>query len=911
MIDVSMLPEFITEAREHLEEMENDLLELENTPENREVLNDIFRAAHTIKGSSEYMGMVKIAELSHRLENLLDLLRNGEMSPRKPVIDTLMAARDRIAVMTDELEKFQSERSDIDDLLAQIATLIEGAKEEPQTTEESAGEEPLEPSPTILSALAPDVCDGQPKPEARPPLLPEFDDTEVYDEETDEELFEIFTQQLTENFARIQAAAPRLSASIDGAAAAAEIAQHVKALRSSANYMGYDQLTQIYVHWLNAIERFQDDVLAGAAPSAAFMEPFIQSMSERFPELRHLKADPPPREQDPALTDTPSGNLAADAFSEAGQNGAEEREDIGQWTPGFSVGDREAEIEQLIAGLIGRDPAALQDAAETEPAAEGAEVVALPQFDSDLFSKLSSAFDHSMVQVRPMPALPAPGEMETELFSSISSTGDGLSLAPDNPADTPAGAATDRTSDGGFSQSRTAANIRNFLNPREKEEETQENGKVFSGPGVEKLRERRVKQSLRVDAGKIDSLMNQVGELVVSRAWFSQLFNEMKTLKQFLKEEAGLSQKEMKQVRNLTYRLGEATVALGRVANELQEGVMRVRMLPISQLFNRYPRLVRDLVRDAGKQVRLELKGEDTELDKMIIEEIGDPLVHLIRNAVDHGIETTEERKRIGKPAVATLLLEAYHESNHVVIEVVDDGRGIDTDLIKAVAARKGLMSMEDLDRMGTRELTALILRPGFSTASEITHTSGRGVGMDVVKKNVENLNGTLEVDSVRGEETRFRIKIPLTLAVIPALLVKVGQDLFTIPLSTVEETLRIYEKDALTIEGIEVINLRNSTLPLVRLTDIFQITPAQSTDDKAFVVVVSAGERRVGLVVDRLIGQEEVVIKPLVDYLQENSGFSGATILGDGSISLILDVYELINISMKKRSRTRMAAAV
>lgn len=423
-----------------------------------------------------------------------------------------------------------------------------------------------------------------------------------------------------------------------------------------------------------------------------------------------------------------------------------------------------------------------------------------------------------------------------------------------------------------------------------------------SKPGNEKV----IKQSIRVDAGKIDSLMNQVGELVVSRAWFSQLHVEMKGLQAHLQESMRGDQRVMKPVKALSFRISEAIVALGRVANDLQEGVMKVRMLPIAQLFNRYPRLVRDLIHDVNKQVKLEIIGEETELDKMVIEEIADPLIHIIRNAVDHGCEETGERHQAGKPEECTLCLRSYHESNHVVIEVSDDGRGIDPVKIKSAALEKGIAAQEELDRMTDRELVSLIMKPGFSTASKISRTSGRGVGMDVVKENIEKLNGTIEIDSRPGEGTRFRIKIPLTLAIIQALLVRVGMEIFTVPLTAVEETLRINKDEITTIENVECIYLRKSTLSLIRLAEIFNLRRADNDPERSFVVVVNTGMRRVGLVVDELIGQEETVIKPIVDYLQEKSGFSGATILGDGRISLILDVYELVNLSIGAQTKLK-----
>ena len=287
----------------------------------------------------------------------------------------------------------------------------------------------------------------------------------------------------------------------------------------------------------------------------------------------------------------------------------------------------------------------------------------------------------------------------------------------------------------------------------------------------------------------------------------------------------------------------------------------------------------------------------------MIIEEISEPLIHMIRNAIGHCIETQEVRKQLGKPETGTLILEAYHESNHIVIEVTDDGRGIDTDRIKAKAEEMNLFTSEELNRMSLDDLTRFVMLPGFSTAKEINSTSGRGVGMDVVKKNIEKLNGTIEVESRLGVETKIRLKIPLTLAIIQALLVRVGEDSFTIPLANVEETLRVTQHEISILEDTEVMYLRGKTLPIFRLSVLFDLKSAQKTEQtNFFVVVVNTGNQKVGLMVDSLLGQEEVVIKPLVDYLHEQNCFSGATIIGDGRISLILDVHELINMTTDKQ---------
>jgi two-component system chemotaxis sensor kinase CheA len=422
--------------------------------------------------------------------------------------------------------------------------------------------------------------------------------------------------------------------------------------------------------------------------------------------------------------------------------------------------------------------------------------------------------------------------------------------------------------------------------------------------------DKKIKKTMRVDAEKIDALMNQVGELVVDRSYFYQLFNEMRDMQQYLKEMAGIDQKELKQFRAFTYRLSEAISSLGRTSNELQEGVMKMRMLPISHLFNRYPRLVHDLTMNMGKKVNLVLRGEETELDKMIVEEISDPLIHIIRNAIDHGIESSEERLSNHKSEEGRLILEAYQESNHIVIEVRDDGRGLNPEKIKEKAVSKGMYNRDEIDRLSQRDITNLILMPGFSTADKITGTSGRGVGMDVVKKNIEKLNGTLDIDSIPGKGTLMRLKIPLTLAIIHALMVRVGGDMFTIPLANVDETVRISKDDTSFVEGVEVIHLRGIALPIFRLSTLFSVNSDQDLD-KSFVVIVNTDGQRIGFVVDEMLGQEEVVIKPLEDYVQERSGFSGATIVGDGRISLILDVYELVKMTASRQIKRHKEQAV
>ncbi len=1136
MIDLSMLQDFIPETVEHLEEMENNLLKLEEDATNIELLNEIFRSVHTIKGASEYIGLARIAELSHKLENLLELLRQQKTTPTRQLLDTLIASRDRIAVLVEDLDRTQTEDTEIGDLLKKIAVLAAtGTETDEDTAPALPDEEPLQ-ADLLLSEEDLDLTDSTTIDTGPDPLdmadhegelesleLDEIDDelelpdlnedareleltgpadgdqpldhpielTDVDDddqelsladldddgelgladspakeqtaepqaqdegghelelgdlldeddtgpnevhaddatnedaplvaeenagdsqglvilaEDYDRELFEIYIDQLKENHQELARLNEELKASEDKTALWDRCLELLQQLKSASNYMGYEKVVAVYEDWCADIFRVQKGDLETQAAAPEFMNDYMHRIQKTFPQIQ-------PEDEPRQTTEADETGDAAEieAYDEEHDEElfeifldqlrenfnllkkiSEDLVDENNKTPildsclgplqklkksanymGYEaladIYDRwEEDIEQAKTDEAGggadigtdfmlaylreilqhfpqivsaadsafgpadtavqttapaRDDTVQDDAPakEPEPPETAATAKQIPvettADEAELFGELGQAFDayHNGISVT------AQDENGTKVDAQLFSAGqDGADTdIEDKEPDLPDIQSSDELGDMLFSSEsdelapalsapapefqQTAGNQVAPVEPVEAEPEQEDaadgNGKKTAK--FEALREKLAKQNIRVDASKIDALMNQVGELVVSRAWFSQLFNEMRDFQLHLKQYYNMDKKELKRARNLTFRLSEATVALGRVANDLQEGVMKIRMLPIAQLFSRYPRLVRDLVRDSGKKVRLDIKGEETELDKMIIEELSDPFIHIIRNAMDHGIETVGERERKGKPATGKITLEAYHESNHVVIEIADDGRGIDAERIKLAAIRKGFLNTESLDRMTPKELMGLIMQPGFSTAHEVTHTSGRGVGMDVVKKNIEKLNGTIEVDSKVNVGTRFRIKIPLTLAIIPALLVRVGTDLYTVPLSAVEETLRINNNATNIIEGFEVIHLRENTLPLVRLADIFKKQSSTKDPDRAFVVVVNTGLQAVGLVVDELIGQEEVVIKPLVDYLQEKSGFSGATILGDGRISLILDVYKLVNMSINRR---------
>ncbi|HID10831.1 MAG TPA: chemotaxis protein CheA [Candidatus Latescibacteria bacterium] len=392
-------------------------------------------------------------------------------------------------------------------------------------------------------------------------------------------------------------------------------------------------------------------------------------------------------------------------------------------------------------------------------------------------------------------------------------------------------------------------------------------------------------ETIRVDVRRLDQLMNLVGELVLGRNRLLQLNSEIGVLHKG---------------EEIAEQLDLTASRIDLLTAEIQEMVMKTRMVPVGRVFNKFPRVVRDLCRVNGKEVRLVIEGEDTELDKTVIEEIGDPLVHLIRNAIDHGIEPPEERVRLGKPRQGVVRLYAAQEGDHILVRVEDDGRGMDTEKIKRKAMEKGLLGPEEAGRMDDRAIWNLVFLPGFSTAERVTDVSGRGVGMDVVHTNITRLNGTISIDSQPGKGTRVEIRLPLTLAIVQGLVVRVGDELYALPLASVMEAVRAEAGDIRTINRLEVICLRDQVLPLVRLDRLFKV-PDGGGNGRRYVVVVGTAEDKVGLVVHDLVGQEEVVIKSLGRMLQNTPAIAGATIRGDGKVCLIVDVNELLELAREQ----------
>ena len=447
---------------------------------------------------------------------------------------------------------------------------------------------------------------------------------------------------------------------------------------------------------------------------------------------------------------------------------------------------------------------------------------------------------------------------------------------------------------------------------------------------------------LRVESDRIDDMMNQVGELVTNKSSYEQYDDDLTSytkiieygindIRKYYKDsviqilrklEYYVNKKEIKDLRN-SYLDGfnnklidmvkmeedlketldkfrNSYQLLTRVTNDLQETVMKIRMLPIAQTFNRFPRLIRDLSRDLGKEVKLEMSGEETELDKSVIEVLVDPLIHIVRNAMDHGIEMPEEREKAGKPRVGTISLNASHNGNLIVIKISDDGKGMSPQKIFENAIKKGLVSADA--KLTEKQMLEYIFAPGFSTATKVTNLSGRGVGMDVVKKSLDKINGTVGIETELGKGSTFFLRIPLTVAIIQALIVDSEKEYYAIPINSISETLKIGVEDIQNLEGTEVIKIREDVINVLSVKELFKLPTRYESHIKSYYAVILASEdKKVALLVNNLIGEQDIVIKTLKDKVTRVEGISGATILGDGTVSFILDIQTIVGLGTKR----------
>jgi two-component system chemotaxis sensor kinase CheA len=789
-----LLKDFFSEAQMQVDTLEQNVLVLESEGANKDAVDEIFRAAHTLKGGSATVEMMELSHFTHLVEDVFDAIRSNQVAVNEDVVDILLQAIDVIKAMLDKRmngEVYQEDTSQIEGKLH--ALLPEKAPK--------GGAKPKAPAPT--PAPAPVAA-----PVAAPAAAPVAGGQELSEHELEE-----------------------LKESVDGG-------------------------MPIYKLSVKFDENSLMNTVGGIQVYAGLKS--LGSILRTVPDFEQLYGD----------------NF-------------------------FPV------VDYYIASQ--KNPESLRKSC------------ILPDVSLDAsVTDISTLIKSSAPAPAPKPPAPAPKPAPVAA-APAPAVAPPAAAAPAAPAAAAPAAGT---------PAKPAAP-----------------GKSLGGAATAAAAGKEAGAILRVDSKRIDDLLNLVSETVITKATFNQItmqFNELTTqlrdienmyrekirnlfdaLPTYLEHiQEGKSVKDVRKDINEEYgdiftlfdgfetafkgtmaKFRSTSQNLGRITGELQEGVMRIRMVPISQIFSRFPRLVRDLSKSLNKKINLVIEGEDTELDKSVVEELLDPIMHSVRNSVDHGIESAEERRKAGKPEEGTVLLKASNEGNMIVIEIGDDGKGIDVDAVKAKAVEKGIISANKV--LTDVEAFNLIFEPGFSTAKQITAISGRGVGLDVVRRQIDELNGTVTVTSVHGKGTTFVIKLPLTLAIIQGLLVRVGSEIYSIPITSVIESLRIKPDEIKKIDNYEVFNIRNDVVSLLRLNRLFGIK-TEEQQEYHFIVIVGTAEKKMGFMVDSLIGEEDVVIKPLRDQFTNSPGIAGASILGDGSVSLIIDVSQLLELGLKKEMEQR-----
>ena len=927
MSSEEFLQDYVEEVQEHLLDMEKSLLVLEQEGANREQIAQVFRAAHSIKGASAYMGFEGLAALTHELESLISEVQQSARAVPSKGISLLLECVDWISKAVDHVKKKGGEPPMDASFIEVLRSAFSSGgaftdQDEPDGGDGYADEfdlaERVEGFAESQGTAVREAASG------RVPARDEEPDSASPIMEEDEELLEIFVGSFRDNYAKLIDLL-RSSAGNTLDATARDAARELTGkLISSAQYMDYQPIVLILTEWekfLNengedglsghiAVHRLEncgtrlDEILpaldissphaAGGPPSESAIQEedeelfsiYLSSFQQNFAELAGIVQSPGAADRDLMKASELTGGLIQSSHY---MDYEQVVEPLSNWNESLLAFDSRSGDFHRLQGLFSALAKELEnklpgfrvpEVSEEQPSAEP-----LDSLDDEIDSIFDAAVDFA----------PAPVE---EPDTSAMTDADFTPFASDTEDESPQEPSPGRAKGKGVV---TAGK------PREAAQVQPGGGKSAGKerPVVVAEEVAQATTTLRVDAQKVDMLLNQVGELVVNRSEFIQTSMIFRDILRDLTTRGVLPKSELRRLRLLGFRLNESTQSLGRVANDLQSSVMRVRMLPIFQLFQRFPRVVRDQALKLGKKVELIIEGGETEIDKRVLEQMNDPIVQFLRNAIVHGIETPEDRKRAGKPESGTIRLSAYHAGDYVAIEIEDDGRGIDTGKLRQLLHDRKEITRHEVDALSDQEILYSIFLPGISTYDRVDGAAGRGVGLDVVKENVESMNGSVEVESVPGQGTRFLIRIPLTVAIIKALLVREADQIFTLPLTSVTEILRYSPEKTHSIEGFRVITLRGKTIPLVDLCSLLKLRQDEPESAHRFIVIVTTSFREVGLIVDGLVGEREVVIKSIENGFQPIEGFSGATILGDGRVSLIVDVSALLRL-MKNTSAAR-----
>ncbi len=855
--DKDMWQDFVQEVQENLEEFEPNLLLLEQQPEDGSILNDCFRNMHSIKGAANYMGFSSMGELAHKVENLMDMARQGQTLLDQSAFDVIFKVIDFFRRLLDDIEKNQKETVDVSPLLKELEAIANGQEKTPKSSEDEH--------------------------EKR---------IETTDEE-DKELLTIFHDEMSTLYRQLSSLCSNKPVTSD------VLMPIIQDMERVTNYMGHELLLGDIKEVAEEISEKENQELTDAKIDA-----FLEGIRDALEKRIGLKIE------DSKTSNVQTGTAIFEEDKELYEIFLDFFKEVG--SPLFQIPD---EFDQE---WVDKCQSAIDKLKTSANYMDYMEVVRIFEEWEERLAELlsnSTSYDQALFRIlldQLSGVLPGLGDLLSDCEAMSTSNDVAKPSEEDATIIDPESLDILDSAIDSLMDNSVALNVESDgLN----ESHVKDGGdKVYEGQPQSLLPEGfggfdietkaasvsplSSSKTVRVNLEKVEHLLEDVAELVVLRSTMAQDKALLERLYSTCAESRMLPTEQLRQLKDILLGLSEKVSALERIANQLQDGVMRIRMLPVSHLFNRFPRMVRDICKKLDKDVELFLTGADTALDKQIMEQLADPLQHIIRNALDHGIERPDERKRLGKPTKGRLAISASQEGNFVVISISDDGKGLDRDQIVKKASSLGLINPDQISSLTENQIFQLIFAPGFSTSEAVSDLSGRGVGLDVVKKNVERAGGAVSVRSVKGQGTTILLRIPLTLAIVRGLIVRVGRQAMVIPVSSVFETFRVHEKEISRVEGYEIISRRQETMPFIRLGSIFRGTGGDKDKEKFFAVRVRTGDVEACLGVDALIGQQEVVIKPLSDYLMDQPGFAGATILGDGSIALILDLAAVLEKS-------------
>ena len=794
-IDPEILQDFLTECGELLDELESDLVELEQRPADTDLINRVFRALHTIKGSGSFLQLTNLVEIAHAAETALNEARGNHAVINEAFMSMVFEAVDVLRGHFAQLSNGSTDLAAPDPtLVAGLVDVASGAPPalEPEPPTETAAEPPIEPG----STAGPAPADGERRLE-----LPD----------SKAELLDDFVNDLNEQLASVADALEDLASAADRAPHAEAFAALGRDLESTIDFFDCSEMLDL-----------ARSVTSTAAAAAELEADSIDQLVPRWQCLLDLLNRQTEALRRGVVITPPCGEMLERVHAIA----AGRLQDDWRLPPG--CGPEEALLIDAGSATATTTP---------EPAA--------PAVSESPAGPLTEASAARTIEPSDAAAPDTPAEEQH---------GSGGAAIPPSPAGVEPGAAAPS---GGEPPAEAAGQA------------SAQSGQGSSAP----------EQTIRVEIGRLETLMNQVGELVLQKNRIVALFEQVRQIE-------GIAADLSEQV-----ELSSST--LDRVTGDIQVAVMRTRMQPLDKLFGKYPRLIRDLAQKTGKKIRLNIEGGETEVDKSVLEELGDPLVHLLRNSADHGLEGPEGRLASGKPETGVITLRASHEGNHVRILIIDDGRGLNREAIARKAVENGVIGEQEVASLTDEDVHKLIFMPGFSTAEQVSDLSGRGVGMDVVRTNIENLKGSITVASEPGRGTRFEITIPLTVAIMPAMMIRIAGERFAVPLNAIVEIVRPEPQQLSTIVEGRVIRLRERVLPVLDGAQAVGLSPA-GEGEAPVAVVLGANDKRVALLIAEVLGQQEIVVKPL-SGVSHGGAVSGATVRNDGGVSLILDVAELI----------------